>query len=38
MKSCFLKKLKYNPLIVQGFEIWDAIEVDAYTHFLISVK
>lgn len=34
----FLKKLKNNPLIVQDFEIWDAIEVDANTHFLISMK
>lgn len=32
------KKLKNNPLIVQGFETWDAVEVDAITHFLISMK
>lgn len=32
------KKLKKNTSIVQGFETWDAVEVDANTHFVISMR
>ena len=32
------KNLKKNPLVVQGFETQDAIEIDVNTHFLISMK